>query len=62
MSWQALELRDGQEARIDIEGAEHGGTFIFSQHALTGAPALDFLTCVKPRWPTLHFQACVVDA
>lgn len=36
--WQALELKSGQDARIDIEGAEHGYAFIFSQNNLAGVP------------------------
>lgn len=36
MPWQALELIRGQEARIDVEGAEHGYTFIFNHYASAG--------------------------
>ncbi len=36
MSWQAVELGGGQEARIDIEGAEPGYTFIFNPQAVAG--------------------------
>ena len=36
MSWQAVELTSGQEARIDIEGAEPGYTFIFNPQAVAG--------------------------
>lgn len=36
MLWQALELRGGQEARIDIEGAEPDYTFIFNAQAVAG--------------------------
>jgi hypothetical protein len=35
---QALELHNSQDARIDIEGAEHGYTFVFGQGNLAGVP------------------------
>lgn len=48
VSWQAVELRAGQEARIDIEGAEPGYTFIFSPQATAGE--------IHGRlWPCLRF-------
>ena len=36
MSGQALELKGGQEARIDIEGAEPGYTFIYNAQTVAG--------------------------
>ena len=37
---QALELQKDQQARIEVEAAEEGNTFIFSPHSPAGKQAV----------------------